>query len=454
MKFELQNFKPFKNKSGIYKITMNDHIYIGSSKNLANRLRYHYHSLRKGIHFNFKLQAIYNKHKEICEFEIAEYCEVEVLLKKETYYIQYFNADVNIIKDPSNVIWTTESSQKLTSSLKKYYTTHKPVNEKIVYMYSLDGKFITKYRSASEAGRIHNVDVGAIASAIKYKKPSVGFQWSYEFVDSLPKSSKNYQKVRQLDINGNVIKTWESIYEAAWELLVDVHLIKSAIRNKNIFLNSYWKTWTPFIPKPKEEWKDVGRKVYQYDLDGNFINEYKCVNEASRQTGINNHAISSNALKSNTYNKSAGGYQWSYEKVDKMSKYINNSDKAKIVPVIIFNVLTGEENNFNSIADAVRFIDGFYTDSAAATISHIANNGGFYKQYIATRTAYKLPNRKIGIYNIKLNKLFTDSKAAAFYSGISKEKIRNYCKDINNSEWLYLVDCARQKLRESGKIFE
>ena len=104
MKFELQNFKPFKNKSGIYKITMNDHIYIGSSKNLANRLRYHYHSLRKGSHFNFKLQAIYNKHKEICEFEIAEYCEVEVLLKKETYYIQYFNADVNIIKDPSNVI--------------------------------------------------------------------------------------------------------------------------------------------------------------------------------------------------------------------------------------------------------------------------------------------------------------------------------------------------------------
>jgi hypothetical protein len=43
-------------------------------------------------------------------------------------------------------------------------------------MYSLGGKFITKYRSASEAGRIHNVDVSAIASAIKYKKSSVGFQ--------------------------------------------------------------------------------------------------------------------------------------------------------------------------------------------------------------------------------------------------------------------------------------
>ncbi|MCW0484666.1 NUMOD1 domain-containing DNA-binding protein [Gaoshiqia sediminis] len=35
------------------------------------------------------------------------------------------------------------------------------------------------------------------------------------------------------------------------------------------------------------------RKVYQYDLDGNFIQEYRSVREASRITGVNNGNIHS-----------------------------------------------------------------------------------------------------------------------------------------------------------------
>ena len=65
MEFILENFSQYKNKSGIYKIYLNEHIYIGSSKNLCKRLRYHYHALNKGNHFNPILQSCYDKYKDV-----------------------------------------------------------------------------------------------------------------------------------------------------------------------------------------------------------------------------------------------------------------------------------------------------------------------------------------------------------------------------------------------------
>lgn len=251
MKFELKNFKMFNGKIGIYKISIEDHIYIGSSKNLRNRLRYHYHALQKGLHFNPKFQACYDKYVENCQFEIAEYCELELLLQRETHYIQYFNADINIIKDPTNIIWTSESTKKLTNSLKEYYKTHKPVNEKPVHMYSLDGRYITSYRNLTEASRIHHIEPSDISYAIKRNLCSVGFQWSYELKEFLPKSTKNYQKIRQINCTTFEIKSWNSIYEAAYELQIDSHLIKTAIKNKSVLLNSNWKKLNSFYSKTK-----------------------------------------------------------------------------------------------------------------------------------------------------------------------------------------------------------
>lgn len=61
--------------------------------------------------------------------------------------------------------------------------------------------------------------------------------------------------------------------------------------------------------------KERGRKcapkeVYQYSLDGKFINKYESSNEAERQTGILACSIAQ-VCKQKRY--SAGGYLWSYE---------------------------------------------------------------------------------------------------------------------------------------------
>lgn len=53
------------------------------------------------------------------------------------------------------------------------------------------------------------------------------------------------------------------------------------------------------------------RKVYQYSLDGKFINLYYGYKNASRETGIKIYSIYS---ASNGHNKTAGGYIWEKSK--------------------------------------------------------------------------------------------------------------------------------------------
>ena len=60
-----------------------------------------------------------------------------------------------------------------------------------------------------------------------------------------------------------------------------------------------------FIPQ-----KDVRRKiVQQYSLEGEFINEYKSVSEASKQTNFNKTSI---AKVCRGDRKSCGGYYWKF----------------------------------------------------------------------------------------------------------------------------------------------
>jgi group I intron endonuclease len=83
-------------KSGIYKITILNNIYIGSSSNLARRLWEHEWRLKNNKHNNNHLQNVYNKYNiENFITEILEYCKLEVLLEREQYYIDLLNPNLN-----------------------------------------------------------------------------------------------------------------------------------------------------------------------------------------------------------------------------------------------------------------------------------------------------------------------------------------------------------------------
>ncbi len=74
------------------------------------------------------------------------------------------------------------------------------------------------------------------------------------------------------------------------------------------------------------------KPVYQYDLEGNFLNMFINTTQAELYTKVHNSAIL-RCCKKLYGNKSAGGYQWSYKKVENIDK-LKKQSPAKPVAIV------------------------------------------------------------------------------------------------------------------------
>ena len=203
--------------------------------------------------------------------------------------------------------------------------------------------------------------------------------------------------------------------------------------------------------------KHSSKPVYRYNLNGDYIDKFTSAREAERQLNIDSNYISQVCRKQKSYLKSAGGFQWSYEKKDKLDKYINNSDKAKIVSIFIFDCYTGEEFKFNSIADAVRQlnINGKNFDSSCATISSGALHHAYINQRYLSRyenQLYKLPTRNKFILDTEKLIVYSDLKSACKAINSPVQTLKKLLKSDSHPYLHYLNVVARVKFRESGKL--
>ena len=122
--------------------------------------------------------------------------------------------------------------------------------------------------------------------------------------------------IEKYDLNGNYLETFTSLREASESINRDFKSISTCCRG--ITKSAYgfkWKyvgkSYNP--PLPKTESFEKRKKVYQYDLEGKYITEYESQSEAERQTKIGH--ISCVCLGRINF---SGGYQWRYEKFDKL----------------------------------------------------------------------------------------------------------------------------------------
>lgn len=470
-----------KNNCGIYKIAIKKHFYIGSSNNIANRLRTHRNSLLNKCHHNHTMQNCFNKYGlKSLMFEILEECTEDTLLNREAYYIQTLRPDMNHILDPTRPTPDAETI-RLASETKRRNNkllNRRASNIKKVYQYDLDGHLIKEWEAATDAAIFYECEVSAICACCNPKsKTCVGFQWSYK-KEMKTRPIKNWRDttIIQYDQKMNPIMMWRSFSDIRRELHIEKSSIKRASDTATVYKKSYWVVNpevilnfrniplkdNPALKCKKFEYNNpnTSRIVYQYDMLGYYIREFPSVKEASRYLDVDHRGIGLCASDGYIHYKSAYGYRWSYKKLDCLPPYTNNSDKAVRKSVIVFNSITGEEEYFESIADAVRKYnpktENF--DSDCASLSSCANKSGFYlNRYLAKRKLedkYILVKRGIQIYNSVYNKFYNNAKEAAADMGMSVYLIKKLCKEESNKEWLYVNQCARVKLRESGKVFE
>jgi len=124
----------------------------------------------------------------------------------------------------------------------------------------------------------------------------------------------------------------------------------------------------------------ISKEVHRYTLEGEYVDSFPSVKEAQRQLKVKSSVlIAAAANPTNETFKSAYGYQWSYIKPTRLPAYVNHSKDAKKVSVTITTISTGQEYEFDSVAEAVRYLfpnAGFKFDSLCATVCSCAGGKG------------------------------------------------------------------------------
>lgn len=102
--------------------------------------------------------------------------------------------------------------------------------------------------------------------------------------------------------------------------------------------------------KRSKAWRK--KPVFQYGIDGTFLRGFPSIDDAGRKTGVRPDTIS--ACCNKRCSKSAGGYQWSFEKLARLNAYnpyAGSREKKEVLQYTKDGHLIGK---YEGISDACR----------------------------------------------------------------------------------------------------
>ncbi len=297
-----------KNRTGlIYKITSpSGKSYIGQTISLYKRkYRYRKFQCQTQTHlYNSLIKYGFENHI----FEILEdNIEIEKLNEKETYYIEKYDTFNNGMNMTTGGGVCHKRSVETIEKLRISATGNKN---------NLGKRNALGYKHTEEAKE-------KMSNKLKEKyengfiNPRKGVKQSKEQVEKIAKAK--YREVLQYDLNNNFITEYDSIKMASQMTNTSCPLITQNCRGKSISTNGFifkYKNENNVkksykLSKEVIERRNVFSKpILQFDLEGNFINEYKSAREAFRKTGICWKKIS-DCLRN--IRKETNGFIWSYK---------------------------------------------------------------------------------------------------------------------------------------------
>lgn len=182
--------------------------------------------------------------------------------------------------------------------------------------------------------------VSRICSGIKKNTRDITFRDSYQgekikpIVQQVDRLEYKFIPVTQYSLNGVKIKTYPNYIQAGKSNNYPNHLYEGIINcclgKGNTSRGYIWKFGdcqsidVSDIDFVRGMWK---KTIYQYDLNGTFLNKYESLMQASRTANCNVDSIS-NCLRGLC--KSSGGYMWFYEyKGENVAPYHRKKRKNK-----------------------------------------------------------------------------------------------------------------------------
>jgi hypothetical protein len=132
----------------------------------------------------------------------------------------------------------------------------------------------------------------------------------------------------------------------------------------------------------------IDKAIYQYDLNGNFIKEWKSIVEAANSFNTNGSTIGTAA----NYKRISFNYYWSFEKVDKLnaSEYTELQRKQ----VHLYDSDFSYVKTFDSYSDCCKDLNTYL--AAVQRAIKLGNKvGEYYLSNILSATYSKPPKRKV-----------------------------------------------------------
>ena len=158
----------------------------------------------------------------------------------------------------------------------------------IIYQFDQNFNKINTFNTAKEAADNLNVSINFINESISKQLPVKSYFFTKDpnkiydiiksYYDRSNKLSDNCVSIYNTETN-KIIKTFRSIKDCAKHLNVKFKDVKYAINNK-IAINDYLISYG--FNEIYSEQVNSGIKINQYDLEGNFIKQYKTISECAK----------------------------------------------------------------------------------------------------------------------------------------------------------------------------
>lgn len=244
-----------------------------------------------------------------------------------------------------------------------------------IYQFTRDGQFIRKYNNAQEISNYYDyIKPQGVIGVINKN----GFYYDYYWTKNnyFDFNIEEYQKqhpVDQYDLNGNLIKQWDSISDAITFLNINC---PSRIYNQTIgkvlcpVCNYIWRNRN----HPFDEFKIISnirkkiQPVDQYSLDGILLNSFDSIKDAGKYNNISADYQSHISACCKGKKSYALGYVWRY-KGDPFDKYEVNADFKTKQSVDQYDIDGRFINTFPTIKDAILLIG--QSEGLATNISSV-----------------------------------------------------------------------------------
>lgn len=195
-----------------------------------------------------------------------------------------------------------------------------PIKTKTIYQYSKSGTFIKEWPSITEAAIHYKCSNSSIGTAIFDRTPTIGYLWTDIKYDKINledfQIDENKTKTYLYNNTGNFIREFNSITDCSKYINESVQKVSKAVRGKFCIQNKYYCSNIKYDKFPIiSNTNHKNDKLYQYDLEGNFIKEWNNYSEVTKYFGKNLNIHSSIRL-----GQACGGYQWSWIKLPNMKK--------------------------------------------------------------------------------------------------------------------------------------